>query len=90
VPNALILFNPAVLLPTLAEIKATGKAELVNRFAADPQLISPGHHVKPGQPPAIIFHGTNDKTVPFKSVEKFRDSYVRASNQCELVAYIGE
>lgn len=91
VPNALILFNPAVRLPILAENKAVkGKADTGSRFAGDPQLISPAHHIRAGQPPAIIFHGTADKTVPFKSVEKFRDDYLKAGNRCELVAYEGE
>jgi acetyl esterase len=58
--------------------------------------ISPQHNIKAGLPPAIAFHGTEDCTVPFWVVDRFRDSTTRKGNYFELVPcegrkhYLGE
>ena len=54
-----------------------------------PQNISPYHHVKKGTPPAIIFHGTGDTTVPFKTAQLFADKMTELGNRCELVSFEG-
>ena len=57
VPNAMVLFNPALNIEELvpesadAEKKATAKAITPNRF------------IKAGTPPAIMFFGTDDKLI---------------------------
>lgn len=81
VPDALVLFNPALDL-----------SGLPLRFGLDAQerlSISPQQHVREGLPPTIIFHGTADQTVPFSSAEAFRDAMKKAGNRVELVSYEG-
>ncbi len=93
VPNALVLYNPPLVLPSLAQLKlkaVAAKRDPLPPFSGDPLVVSPIHHIRAGQPPALILHGTADKTVPFETAEKFRDAYVKAGNRCELVAYQGE
>ncbi|MGC6455070.1 MAG: alpha/beta hydrolase [Coraliomargaritaceae bacterium] len=53
-----------------AEIKER-EGELRNRLGAEPLTLSPFHHVSASCPPAILFHGTNDKTVPYESTLLF-------------------
>ena len=80
-PDSLVLFNPAVdaTLPIFAD-----------RFVGRAQEISPVHHVKPGLPPTIVFHGTEDKIVPYENVERFTRVMTAAGNHCELVPFPGK
>lgn len=90
VPNAMVLFNPALVLapvegqelPNAAKLKT-----LKSRVGADPKTISPLHHIAAGAPPTIIFHGKTDKTVPYITAELFTKAMKEASNRCELVGY---
>lgn len=83
VPNALVLFNPALDL--------TGKrlASFKERLGAEPAELSPASHVKKGDPPTIIFHGKADTTVPYSTAEGFCERMHMAGNRCELVGYDG-
>ncbi len=81
-PNALVLFNPV--------IDTTKKGYGAKRLGDKAQAMSPVHHVKPGAPPAIVFHGTADRTVPHENVARFRDLMKKAGNRCELVSFEGE
>lgn len=91
-PNALVLFNPVLVLgpiegmPPVAEERLKG---LANRLGEEPTTMSPYHNIRQGLPPAVIFHGTNDKTVPFRSVEAFTAAMKEAGNDCELYAFEG-
>ena len=62
VPNALVLFNPALDMKSIMERRSTedSQRDLVSRAVE----ISPLHQVRKNAPPTIIFHGTNDTTVP--------------------------
>jgi len=95
VPNAMLLFNPALALDfeiwkergmpeeRLASIRA--------RFGdKDPKEVSPYHHVKKGVPPTIIFHGEADTTVSIASARAFTQAMTKAGNRCELKAYAGQ
>ena len=92
VPNAMALFNPAVILAPL-EGFAPGErsAELfktvAERTGVDPRVISPIHHVRKGLPPTIIFHGKADPTVPYATVEEFTHLMQKAGNRCELKGF---
>src|SRR5205085_3838889 len=85
-PNALVLFNPALVLAPIegADLKGFLAEVTADRFGCEPTEISPAHHVKAGVPPTIIFHGKADTTVPYSSAEVFRDLMVKAGNRCEL------
>jgi len=86
VPNALVLFNPALVLAPMAgaELKGFESRATAERFGCEPAEISPASHVKAGLPPAIIFHGKADKTVPFASAELFARLMTEAGNRCEV------
>lgn len=102
VPNALVLFNPGLVLapPEEAADAAVFKAFEKGlspekglsreRFGCEPTEISPIHHVKAGQPPTIIFHGTADAIAPYSSAELFTARMLKAGNRCELVGAEGQ
>ena len=81
-PDALVLYNPVI--DTSAQ--GYGNARLGARW----QEISPQHHVRPGLPPTIVFHGTNDKVVPYANAVAFEKAMKAAGNRCELVTIPGE
>jgi len=82
VPNALVLFNPA--------IDTTGAGYGDDKVGARPEELSPAHHVAKHLPPTILFHGTDDATVPFENAKRFRDLMKAAGNRCELVPFEGK
>jgi acetyl esterase len=93
VPNALALFNPAVVLAPVEGLPAPAAeriAALKERMGVDPQALSPYHHVRSGAPPTIIFHGRADSTVPYATVERFAQAMTDAGNRCTLVGYDGQ
>jgi acetyl esterase/lipase len=92
VPNALVLFNPALVMAPLedADLKDFLTRVSADRFGCSPVEFSPAHHVKAGAPPTIIFHGEADTTVPYSSVVAFRDRMGKAGNRCELVGAEGQ
>jgi acetyl esterase len=93
VPNALALFNPAVVLAPAGELNDATLERLTSlkeRMGVDPRELSPLHHVKKGAPPTIIFHGKADPTVPYATVELFTKAMTDAGNQCILVGYEGQ
>jgi len=93
VPNALALFNPAVVLApveSLPQIDAAKVSSLADRMGVEPQKLSPYHNVHKGVPPTIIFHGQADTTVPYQTVEMFAKAMEAAGNKCRLVGYEGQ
>ncbi len=91
-PNALVLFNPALVLAPVEGVDSKGfeSRATAERFGCEPLEISPAHHVKAGVPPTIIFHGQADTTVPYASAELFRDRMLQAGNRCELIGADGQ
>jgi acetyl esterase/lipase len=92
VPNALALFNPALVLAPMEGLSLDGFGTRVpeERMGTAPEKLSPAHHVKRGTPPTIIFHGKADTTVPYTTVEAFTRVMLAAGNRCELVGYEGQ
>ena len=93
VPNAMVLFNPALVMAPVDDEKPFDAERLEGmreRLGADPATISPYHHVKKGAPPTIIFHGTGDTTVPFWTAQRFFEAMVKAGNSCKLVPFEGK
>jgi acetyl esterase/lipase len=93
-PNALALFNPAVVLSPVEGhpglLSDEKIADIRARTDGRPQEISPYHFVRAGLPPSILFHGTKDEAVPFPTVELFAKAMTAAGNRCELKAYEGQ
>jgi len=89
-PDAMVLFNPALVLAPAPGVAAQMPANLAERTGGDPAAVSPYQHVKKGAPPAIIFHGKADTTVPYVTAEAFATKMVKAGNRCELAGYEGQ
>jgi acetyl esterase len=91
-PNALVLFNPVLALhPIVGEKQLNEKlVGLEKRMGTKPVDMSPYHNMDGKLPPTIIFHGTDDKDVPFMTVELFTKKMHEFDNECVLVAYKGE
>ena len=89
-PNALVLFNPVLITAPYSGVsgqEAEKLERLESRLGADPESMSPYHHVRPKLPPTIIFHGKIDKTVPYRHAEMFSEAMTAAGNRCQLVGY---
>jgi len=91
-PDALVLFNPGLVLAPLDGYTPTGfgTALSAERLGAETIALSPGHHVTRGAPPTIIFHGDADTTIPFAASEVFTRVMRAAGNRCELVRFPGQ
>lgn len=90
VPNALILFNPALVLAPVegAEERDWDRlGSLEERLGGKPIRLSPYHHIREGRPPTIIFHGQADTTVPYFTAVLFARKMKDKGNRCELVGY---
>lgn len=81
-PTALLLFNPAV--------NPAGSLRMKLRFGEHAEALSPLRHVTSSAPPAIIFHGKEDTTVPYADVEQFAEKMHEAGVRCELVGFEGK
>ncbi|WP_157634690.1 alpha/beta hydrolase [Spirosoma panaciterrae] len=81
-PNALVLFNPVT--------KTTAGGYGYERLGDRAEDLSPVAHVQPGTPPAIVFHGEADTTVPIQNAEEFCERMKAAGNLCELHRFAGQ
>jgi acetyl esterase len=82
-PNALILFSPAVFL------EPDGWIEKLLGKRAKLSDISPAEHVRQRLPPTILFQGSEDSTTPVGGSQRFCDRMKQAGNRCELHIYQG-
>lgn len=90
VPNALALFNPALVLAPVGDdqsILPEKLEELRDRMGVEPSQLSPLHMLSGKAPPTIIFHGKEDTTVPYQTAELFAQAMKDAGNRCELIGY---
>ena len=96
VPNALVLFNPALMLAPVENVFEPTDA-LKDRFGVDLEEVSPFHHVKAGLPPTLVIHGTRDRVVQLTvetvngrvPVMAYCEKAVAAGNRCDLALYPG-
>lgn len=92
-PNALALFNPAVMLAPYEgqDFWDEERRERIYEVTdGQPEAISPLHHIREGVAPTIIFHGDADTTVSVESVRLFRKLMDEQGNRCELKEYEGQ
>lgn len=84
-PVALVLFNPAVRLngPRAQEAAKVGSP-------AATSALSPYDHIKRGHPPAIVFHGEDDTTVPIQSVRDYAAKLKDLGVECTVVGFAGQ
>ncbi len=93
VPNALCLFNPALVVAPVEKkypIPSERVASIKDRMGVSPESLSPYHNISANQPPAIIFHGNADTTVPIESAKLFAEKSKAKGNRCELLTYEGQ
>jgi len=83
VPDALLLFSS-----NLNTIEAWCEWLLGER-RSEIWSISPYHNLRPGLPPAIEFHGTEDCQVPFYILNLFKEKTLSLGNYFESVVYEG-
>jgi acetyl esterase/lipase len=91
-PDALVLFNPAVVLAPIEgkyPIDEDRLAELRERMGVELVALSPYHHVDKDAPPTIVFHGQADTAVPYRTAELFTEAMTAVGAKCRLVGYEG-
>lgn len=79
IPNGLILYNPV--------LDTTKDGYGINMFTGNELLLSPNHNICAGLPPTLVFHGTKDRTVPYKNALKFAALMESFGNSCKLVSF---
>ncbi|MBI3207402.1 MAG: alpha/beta hydrolase [Candidatus Solibacter usitatus] len=89
-PNAMVLFNPALVLGNLPGEPKDAEDRYSQRTGIAPEKLSPWHQVAKSAPPAIVFHGKADTTVPYAKSEAFCAKMKESGNRCELVGYEGQ
>ena len=95
-PNAMVLFNPVLILSPPDGFEDTYNmtqeriSNLKNRIGVDPKTFSPYNFINETTPPTIIFHGKDDKTVPYESVEFFDQKMKEFKNLSVIHLYEGE
>lgn len=91
-PDALVLFNPALVLVAAAEtgIKPEFEQKLAPRFGAPGTAVSPYHQLKRGAPPTLVVHGKADTTVPYASAEAYCNKMNGLGGKCVLAGYEGQ
>lgn len=92
VPNALILFNPALVMAPIPGVDSHGFESrwTEDKLGCPPEDFSPYHHVTEHLPPTLILHGRADTTVPFATAEAFAGEAKKKGVRCELVGYEGQ
>lgn len=89
-PNAMALFNPAVVLASIPgkfQVDGTKLAELDDRMGVSAEKLSPFHQAMGDVPPSIVFHGKSDATVPYQTAELFAARVKELGGSCELKGY---
>jgi acetyl esterase/lipase len=82
IPNALILYSPAVDIGT----NPTFQQLLGEKTPAT--SVSPMANVRSGLPPTIILQGDSDTVTPFAGAKTFCEKMTAAGNRCELNRYM--
>lgn len=85
-PNALLLFNPALVLAPFQGNDFGSRKRLTKEMAgADPEAISPIHNLHDKAPPTWITHGNLDFIVPLKTTKAFCEKMKEKELICELL-----
>jgi acetyl esterase/lipase len=87
-PNALVLFNPVVIVAPVAGVWET-PTRMLNLMDGPLMDLSPFHHARPDTPPTLILHGTQDESVPLSTVVAYCEHLTGMGAECEVVSYEG-
>lgn len=85
---AIVALNPAGL--DLCSLDKPSQQRLERRIGIAPGRLAEFsliEHVRPGNPPMLIQHGTHDEVEPIENVHRFRDALISAGNVCKLLEY---
>ena len=78
----MLLFNP---------VYDNAPGEWGNKRVGDRYAVySPAHNLTEDDPPSIVFLGSDDKLIPVKTAERFRDASLAVKVESELHIYEGE
>jgi len=91
-PRALVLFNPPLDLSGEAwpeEFMTPQRKALMTVFGDQALEISPLRYVDQDSPPTILFHGDEDKSVPFQQSVEFSSRMEQAGVRCDFHPYEG-
>ncbi len=80
--DAMVLFNPRLDTVNERGIELFGSLEKA-------RPLSPVHHVKPGNPPAIVMHGKADERLDVDHMLRFQNAMQKAGNRCDVHLYDG-
>tara|TARA_B100001057_G_scaffold383107_1_gene389235 strand:- start:2976 stop:3905 length:930 start_codon:yes stop_codon:yes gene_type:complete len=95
-PNAMVLFNPGVIMSPVKEYPLSIMSERRKKSASklnigvEPKFFSPYNYINDKTPPTIIFHGKNDTTIDPKTVILFNQKMKKFGNNSELYLYEGK
>ena len=95
-PNAMVLFNPGVIMSPVKEYPLSVMSERRKKSASklnigvEPKFFSPYNYINDKTPPTIIFHGKNDTTIDPKTVVLFNQKMKKFGNNSELYLYEGK
>ena len=95
-PNAMVLFNPGVIMSPVKEYPLSIMSERRKKSASklnigvEPKFFSPYNYISDKTPPTIIFHGKNDTTIDPKTVILFNQKMKKFGNNSELYLYEGK
>ncbi|MBX3419999.1 MAG: alpha/beta hydrolase [Pirellulaceae bacterium] len=92
VPNALVLFNPALVLDSIegvSELPESRMQSLRKLLGTAPRDLSPYHRLHQDAPPTLVLHGTDDRVVPHASVRWYAERATQLGTQCQVVSYEG-
>lgn len=92
-PNAAVLFNPVMVTANIEgkfELNEGFSATLKDRIGVPLESLSPFHQLNGRVPPILIFHGTDDKTVPYLTAELFHNKLNQLGGSSTLYSYEGE
>jgi acetyl esterase len=89
VPNATVLFNPAVSFAAGSNSDSKDTPEqFAERVGVAAERLSPAHHVRSDLPPTLILIGTEDFLLAGN--REYADKMKAAGNRCELDLYDGQ
>lgn len=78
-PKALVLFNPVV--------NTTSQGFGSKMLGSDTLRASPVHNLDPTMPPAVLFHGSEDTTVPLENIDELKTKMDRLGVESTVYVY---